>query len=630
MIKELVQFTKKALEDPVFQSYGVMPKDGLHIVLSVERKDGQTTISDTPVFAGIFNSKKKTEVKDWWVRCTEWWKASTMLGTVDTQKVFDIPSRAIHTVSPFCIGLKRKNLPGGEQYLDNEARDKSQVFDRVDNYFSKAVALLDTDEDKFIAEAFRISFRNINQVAQWLESTGCYKEVKDGDYVVFYIDLPKERYEVANRKYLKEKLFNTDKYNVPDPDSADPENPEIYGTSNWLNRFPTEKPFLMHQTAVFDIAGRITSSDAGLLYEFSDMSRRKLLPNPLPVFIMPEEQKKAFKIFKDDINSGESKRKGYLEIIGEMRDVSSVEIGNYYLLFMQAGEIRDFDFVSKFEHNLNSDGSSWEIKDLFGTKHVFNLYTVNDLMREVLPPLFSNTLIVARKDKDWSYRWFDDIDPVYCKTDNAYLLTMKYRKAFYDFIYKSQRQSVTGSAIKEILLAGILDDIRLDKYENGYNKENFNIRTKLNLLFGLHSYFSKDSNSIFMASKIEHYRDQVEAIAEGNATLESDNEFAFAAGQVIDRLFSVSMTGDKSFGYLEPFLAQSSEKGFKNCLLQFFKRYKHGNFSKRFENVFSDVMAYEMQGSFKEIMPLILAGVFSSNLLYATKKEEPVAIDPPA
>lgn len=618
MIKEIAQFTDMVLKDSAYSNFGVTPKDGLHIVLKVEQTEEQITIAETPAFFALFNAKK-SEMTPELMECTQRWKYSTMLGTVDTFKVFDVPSKAIHTVSPFCIGLKRTNLEGGEQYALNHSQNKSQVYERIDSYFAKAMPFTEEAQDQKIAEAFRIAFKNKSQIERWLQSTGVYNDVKDGDYVVFYLDIPTESYERVSKKFLKEKLFNTDKYNKPDQQDES----LIHGTSNWLNGFPGKKVFLQHQSATFDIAGRISSREAELLSEFSEMSRRRLFPNPLPLFIFEEELYNSIKLYKDDAMNGAEQRKGYLDIIKEMRTDKAGELGNYYLLFQSRGEIKDFDFVSKFEYNLEPDGHTpWKIIDLFGTNQSIELHNVSDLISHVLPPIFNNALVVSRKDKDWIFRWFDDIDPAYCKTHNAFLMAMKYRKAFYDFIYKSQRQSVTGAAFEEIVLTGIRDDIRLDKYESGRNSEGFHLKTKLNILFSLHPHFSNNKNSIYMASKIESYREKLELIAEGQARIETDEEFAFAAGQVIYRIFSVSVTEDRSYSYLEPFLAQANENGLKNCITQFFKRYKHGNFSKRFALVFDDVMTYSLDGSYKHITPLLLAGVFSPNMLFKAKEEQ--------
>ncbi|MBX2892577.1 MAG: hypothetical protein KF734_16740 [Saprospiraceae bacterium] len=613
MLKELVQFTQTVVDDPIFRNLNLAPKEGLHIVLRVESTPEQISIADELAFAGVFS--KKTTVEDWFEKCAAWSQVAWM---VDTNKCFDTPIKAIHSASPFCFALKRTNLEGGDQYLTNQAEKKSQVYDRVNGYFAKAVALLENDEEKRIAEAFRAALSDRDRLHSWLAKAEVYPSVKDGEYVIFYLDLPLETYVAANRKYLKEKLFNTSDYNL-----ADSERPDLlHGTSNWFNGFPLKKPFLLHQSATFDIAGRISSEEAQTLYDFSDLSRRKLFPNPLPLFIMADEREQAFKIFRDDAVSGGEKRKGYLEIIEELWKKKHGEVGNYYLLFMAFGEIRDFDFVSRFDFNLSPDGSPWKVRDLFGTNEYMSLTTVVDLMNRVLPPMFNNALVVRRKDKDWIFHWFDDMDPAYTKTHNAFLLAMKYRKAFYDFIYKSQRQSVTGNAIEEILLTGILDDIRLDKWEGKYNSESLNIRTKLNLLFSLHSYFSTKPNPRFMPDNIIELRQHTDAVARGEAHLETDEQFAFAAGQVVDRISWSSKSGDKSFGYLEPFLAQTDSARLKLAIANFFKRYKHVNYSQRFQAVSAEVLAYPKNGNVRDLLPLFLAGVFSENLLVSDKKSD--------
>jgi len=614
MIKELTQFTQAALADPVFRNLNLAPREGLHIVLRAEKTDNQIIIAEEPAFVGAFT--KKTTINDWFAKCAAWSQVAWM---VDTNKCFDPIVKAIHSASPFCFALKRTNLESGEKYNENQRERKSQVHERINEYFARAVGLLENEEEKEAVEAFHLALNDRDRLIGWLAGAEEYKTVKDGEYVLFYLDLPLETYAKANRKYLKEKLFNTADYNLPDP-----EKPELlHGTSNWFNGFPNKKPFLLHQSATFDIAGRISSEEAQALYDFSDLSRRKLLPNPLPLFVMADERERAFKIFKADASSGEEKRKGYLEIVQELWKEHPNEIGNYFLLFMTFGEIRDFDFVSRFEYNLNSDGSNWIVKDLFNTGHEIRLETVSDLMTQVLPPMFNNALVVRRKEKDWIYHWFDDMDPAYTKTHNAFLLAMKYRKAFYDFIYKSQRQSVTGHAIEEILLTGIMDDIRLDKHEGKYNSESLNSRTKLNLLFSLHSYFSPQPNPRFMPDNIIELRQRVDAVARGDAHLETDEQFAFAAGQVVDRISWTSKSGDKSFGYLEPFLAQTDSTRLKLAIANFFKRYKHANYSQRFQTVSAAVLAYPKIGSVRELLPLFLAGVFSENLLVSDKKIDP-------
>ena len=59
-----------------------------------------------------------------------------------------------------------------------------------------------------------------------------------------------------------------------------------------------------------------------------------------------------------------------------------------------------------------------------------------------------------------------------------------------------------------------------------------------------------------MASKLEEQRVFMVALSQGEAILENDEQYAFAAGQVIYYLLHKSKTADKSYKRLEPFLQQ--------------------------------------------------------------------------
>ena len=81
----------------------------------------------------------------------------------------------------------------------------------------------------------------------------------------------------------------------------------------------------------------------------------------------------------------------------------------------------------------------------------------------MLRVIFNNSLITQTKTGDIQRKYFDELDPKYCKSENNYLLVLKYRKAFYDYIYKSRTQAITRQMFDDILLSGIFLDIRLDE-----------------------------------------------------------------------------------------------------------------------------------------------------------------------
>jgi CRISPR-associated protein Csh1 len=343
----------------------------------------------------------------------------------------------------------------------------------------------------------------------------------------------------------------------------------------------------------------------------------------LAVFVYEDERKESISLFKRNALEGSDKR-GYREIIEELQDRLRKELGNYYLLFYQGGEIKDFDFVSKFEYYLkDAQNKQWQVEDLFACNFSPIVSNVFDFERSILPVILNNALIVKTKTVSILFKYFDDIAPKYCKTSNTYLLVLKYRKALYDFIYKSNRTGFTQNAFLDILLTGILDDIKLDRYEGRQHTEDRNIRQKLNILFSLyHNFQPFKQDSHLMPTQILELRQNFDSLATGESSLTSDEQFTFAAGQVIYYILSKSKSADKSYSRLEPFLQLNDAERLKQAILKIFNTYKHERFSKRFSNPFAQVMAYNTTANLKDLMPLMLAGYFSTNQLFGKGQDE--------
>lgn len=660
MIKELIQFTK-SIDD--LKDVGLPLKQGLYIQLTIENNDGQLSLKVKHI--GTFD--KKTEMNPFLKHCAAVVQNTWM---ISPNKCLDSSAKGIHSCSPYCVAFKRDSLPTlsletiqrkvetfknelpektaadaaakkvkdyetslkstGAKFNDNQKEKKLQVYERLNPYFEKAFLLLDTEGgEKGRIEVFRNGLNSKEGMLNILSGVSDYEDLTDSDYVIFLLDVSIESMQKANAKYQQEKLFNTDKYNTP-PD----ENDEIFGTSDFFNTFGMKKQFLIHQTAAFDISGRISATDARQLHEFRQIIGRKVLPNPLPIFVYEDEAKLALPIFRTNALEEPEKRLGYQEILKKIIDSKKLvsdkgkgddAVGNYYLMFYNFGEIKDFDFVSQFEYELqNTDGGKWSIEPLFDDKFKMQINNVFDFQNIILPKIFNNALVVHTKAGGLQYKYFDDIDSNYCKTDNTYLLVMKYRQAFYDFIYKSRWQAITQTAFEDIMLTLIIDDVRLDEYKQKYHTQNSSIREKLNILFSLHSNFQPFvKNSLFMANQTVQLREFVTQLAKGETTIQNEQQFAFTAGQVIAYLFSKTRSTDRSYSRLEPFLQQTDLAQFQLAVVTLFNRYKHEKYSRRFKLPFSEVTGFAGKVNMREYMPLILSGFFSNNLLFADKVEEP-------
>ncbi|AEW01078.1 hypothetical protein A4D02_14050 [Niastella koreensis] len=624
MIKELTNFIKSL--DPGMKMLGMKPKEGLHIQLRIQKEEDQVFIDEQSIVQTAFTRKKDQtpEEVQFLKRCANLIQLSWC---VNTNKCFDLPIKAIHSCSPYCLAVKKENLTGGEKYKENI---KSKVYERISKYFAKASELLETDEEKQMIKVFEQALNSEEKFNAWLTMCPEYEQLKDSEYVIFYLDVPFCQYETTNARYLADKLFNTNEY---DKTVAG----EIFGTSDFFNGYPAKKPFLSHQSASFDIAARISAEQAKHLFEFQDIMNRNIFPKPLPIFIHQDEimqkagrslEDSAMAIFKREAEKEDrDSRISYREIIEELYEKHGDELGNYYLLFYDRGEIKDFDFVPKFEYLLcDEKGEKWAIEDLFNGGNDQSIKNVFHFQQAVLLLIFNNGLIVKTKAGGFQYKYFDEIDSKYTKSAATYLHILQYRRAFYDFIYKSERQSVTAAMFDSILRTSVLEDIRVDEIKSSYHTEDRNIRKKLNIWFSLKENFNQSSHkkNETMANKLKEHREFIKKLVKSEADIENDEQYAFAAGQVIFYLMSKSKTADRSYKRLEPFLQQVQAKQLNMAISRMFDAYKHEQFSGNFKTPFAQVVAYDTSRNIRDLIPTLLSGIFSKNSLFSDKEYEDV------
>lgn len=644
MIKELINFTENLDEE--FKNLGSSPKEGLHILMRFHTDEsGKVSLNTTDFDYEYFSKKQKNEISTFLEYCK---LLHQNAWCIDTNKCFDLPTKAIHTCSPFALAFKREHLEGGEKFKENQGKKKKQIYERFNDYFAKAFSLFSNEEEQekyvlfknfFSENQFSSVLKNIendraisfNVLSNTIEDLKQKfrdekektikdelkakisehelaliqtKPIEDSNYIIFYLDLPIEQYKEVHKKYLDDKLFNTDKYNTaPDNEGV------IFGTNNFMNGFNGNMPFLMHQTASFDITGRVSNKEAKLLNDLKNMFPNKTLPNPLPIFIYKEElQNKALGIFKEN-----DFKLGYKEILEKLIENNQVDLSNYYLLFWQNTVdgivFKDFDYVSKFEYKIKdlSIHNLFEIKEKGGKidKHYPLIKNIFDFEFQVLKPLIQN--------KYHKVDFFSDLNKDdYSKLDLTFSSFSKYRKAVYDYVYKSQRNSIDGTAFHEMIFNSILDDVK--------NNNDYGIKEKLNIWYSLFDYFNPKKN-INMINKLKEYQDFVTAIIEDEELKDiTDEKFAFAAGQVIEYILSKSKSADNSYNLLEPYLQQSKCAEFKKAIANDFGRYKHENFSKNFEKVAAFVLSYETSANLKHLLPQILSGAFAKNQLFSTNK----------
>jgi len=614
MIKEICQFVEIIEEQiPNIFEEGVKLKEGVYIALDIGLEDGKYVLKNVDKNGNILKEDiglwtRNEEINPFFEKCRMILQASK---PASAAKIFN-PNKKIFniTCNPFVVGCTKKII---DKNLTSIGKD-GILDELIKQYFNKAEEFVENGNHKIWFEGFR-SFMKQN-FWNLLEKIDYFSLNANYSIIFFLKNLTIEDFKIPYQTYLAHNVFNKADYNIVYQDI-------IYGISDSLSTFNDKKRFLQHQSASFRYNYRLHGKDAQLVWKFYQLSQNKQLPNPLPIFVDKNEADLNADVVKLFNHDGVV---GYSEIIRSLLNLRRTNLQNFYLLFIQKGQIVDFDFVPVFKYTLkDKEENDFIVKELFGAEPEPVIYfnsdkhNVFDFQLMIVNYIFNNQLIQKTKAGTLWLKYFEDIEikPDYGLTDTIYNLIYKYRKAWYDFIYKSKQQQITITMINEMFKDSIVDDLRHDEEL----KKTTQIRKKLSLWFGLQPLFDNNFNKKNnMVNKTIELQTKIREIAQNESLhISNDDEFAFAAGQIIWKLLIQSESANRSHSLLEPFLQKTEPILFKQAIANTFNMYKH-KFTMyptkyEFDKLFSEVMGYEPNvKNMKEHLPIILAGYFSESV----------------
>lgn len=647
MIEVLTNYISEIQKQFSLEDFVDGPVNGLHILLEVE--DGEVKLIDKE----LYQPKKGEEITLSKFLRKDCLPKEMHIDYLESHKaLIGKEGKKIHSASPFAIKFRKKSFdeewkswfPKKQapkeiiKVIEEKERQVKNSSDQQKVLLNHELIKLKIDSISLrISELVGQYFKKANKVcAINYEMDGEFEIVqefqkycelqlpallknmvediiqlnKNDDIIILNRNISTKLYEEANSNYIKDYIFNVNYFNEEIAE-------QTYGLSGYLNTASDKKPYLRHLTTPFEINLRIPQEKALLLNTFERYRKNEAFKtNPLPIFIDQSElNNEVINVVK-----AEGNQVSFHKIIHTLFEHKKADLGNYYLFYFWRGELKDVDFVSGFNFYLDVKLKNiiprLELEKEIPIKNIF------DFEHKIIQSIFNNLLIQKRKDGTIWYRYFDEIDnnPKY-NTTTTWNLTMKYRKAFYDFIYKSRRQSVTSSMFHDIMEKGILDDILHDEYKEKKHTKQSDIYNKLNIWFSFWDFFGKNkTDELTMANRIVQLQESLRKLFDSveNSHIQTDDEFAFAAGQIIYFLLNQSKAGNKTHALLEPFLQKTNQKEFKKAIANTFNAYKHEIYfgKSKFEKICGEIMGYELEGSLKELMPVILAGYFSDSIIY--------------
>ena len=654
MIREIINFTNGLLSDiPDIMQWNIQPDKGLHVFIDIDEIGNWANQNLQRGIDYDYYDGKNQDIK-LWNDCIRYQEATEYI-TMNKVSKFD-KKKKIHSCSPFAVAFnfnfndkekselgikifKKSDKPSKEEFKSNNAliraKRRTVIEERLKDYQSNSLSIYgikEKDGDLFSNQPFIYGkqimgfFNNLHKILNAVELIAEYSLLTGKDYLHLYLrTIPIDVQEELHNRYVKQEIF-----------SGEVMSKEHFGSVGFFTAYNQKKPFLRHRTSFLKdgVSQRFSEEDAITLYTFEKLLRRKpqCLPNPLPIMIDGREwNKRVIKLFNE---SGDTL--SFRDLLKQLfAKYNMKSLPNYYLLNLSKTKsgivINDFDFVPLFRYYLDGDivvsnvtnSSSLQDKS-FEREREISIKTIFDFERVAVREVFNNSLVKIKEDK-YVTNYFGEIDSNYVIGGTLMSnLMQKYRKAIYAYIYKSDTNAINASMFDDIMYQSILSNIKLDTFENKRFEWNNSIKKKINIWFSLYKMFNQNDKRENMVTKINELKNEISRVTKGETDLLSPESFAFGAGQLVSYLMDRSVSTNKTYAMLEPYLQKGKSRLLQDAIAQTVTVYKHDInqiYKGRFEFLASQVLTYGGDIDMKPLLKYFLAGCFSPCIIYEKTKE---------
>lgn len=654
MIREIINFTNGLLSDiPDIMQWNIQPDKGLHVFIDIDETGNWANQNLQQGIDYDYYDGKNQDIK-LWNDCIRYQEATEYI-TMNKVSKFD-KKKKIHSCSPFAVAFnfnfndkekselgikifKKSDKPSKEELKSNNALIRAQrrivIEERLKDYQSNSLSIYgikEKDGDLFSNQPFIYGkqimgfFNNLHKILNAVELKAEYSLLTGKDYLHLYLrTIPIDVQEELHNRYVKQEIF-----------SGEVMLKEHFGSVGFFTAYNQKKPFLRHRTSFLKdgVSQRFSEEDAITLYTFEKLLRRKpqCLPNPLPIMIDGREwNKRVIKLFNE---SGDTL--SFRDLLKQLfAKYNMKSLPNYYLLNLSKTVsgivINDFDFVPLFRYYLDGDivvsnvSNSSSLQDKsFEREREISIKTIFDFERVAVREVFNNSLVKIKEDK-YVTNYFGEIDSNYVIGGTLMSnLMQKYRKAIYAYIYKSDTNAINASMFDDIMYQSVLSNIKLDTFENKRFEWNNSIKKKINIWFSLYKMFNQNDKRENMVTKINELKNEISRVTKGETDLLSPESFAFGAGQLVSYLMDRSVSTNKTYAMLEPYLQKGKSRLLQDAIAQTVTVYKHDInqiYKGRFEFLASQVLTYGGDIDMKPLLKYFLAGCFSPCIIYEKTKE---------
>lgn len=502
----------------------------------------------------------------------------------DMNKALGI-KKVIHSNNYLSFFIKKDNLSSGK--LTDEVIDRyyDVLIDPTTKYAKdkKSMEIYQAFEDEYGKPDLQI----IEETKAWIKQhiphiVEEYPEIKqDKNYLKIFFEKEIECFEIESKRYFLPNIYNSTEYNVT-------LNEQVFGMPNDNLGLNSKKPYLKHRTRKNDTPYLINTEEVLLQKKFFD-------------FLMNKASQGYSNIYIDE------------DIHCLTADQSMPKRFNGYFLRIQKGkevEIKEFDTIACLDNEIQTCHIPKSIEiDYAKLKYESELHPtvitqLDDLKRVINSVLFSKWLANSY------FREAADI-----KLNNTVLKRniLESRDAFFAWFYKGN-ETIIKPLFPTVSLSIIKNTIC-----NGYRvraQEQWMLRE------GVMNYLNRGGVQVADSMKEKLDKLEVKINADSQQSIESDVEYAIAAGQLVNFFLSLNKASTPKHALINPILNIKSDEKLKEELNKLFKKYNYTieRRSKRFGNLYAMIVAYIPVEKIRE--EALLYGYLTNSLIYKKGEKE--------
>lgn len=509
---------------------------------------------------------------------------------VDMNKPVD-SSKTIHTNNFLSLAVKKESIKSHK--LTNEIMEGYyQVLKNPETKYQKkknSKILYDSVEEKIGKPDVEL----IERIKKYVLKDDIWDGVNldKKDYMKIFFVFPdrektKEYYRKESRRYLIPNIYNNNDFNVI-------ENGRIYGLSNNNMGMNAKKPYLENKTRKISIPNLIGQEQALLQNQMFDYFMSQISRGKNNIYINNDEEEPEIKAYTNTEEPEFLKSGYYLRMKKEKNEVS----------IQQADVIVDYNPNLEKSFRLSDDIiMSDKISEKVREKYEKNYHRLWEIKGLIDTAFFEGKLRYAfdAEAKDLS---FGNNTVKQCFLMCREQLMNWFWIGIDTYVYE------------------VMDHITLQLIKNSIMENKiFDAQHQFNVRWSLLNYLKEDRKAGETMGQIRKtLREHINMPGSEDWDFSSDDEFAYAVGQAVSYLLTLSKAKDKDESCINTFLDAKKAVTIKNKLMQLYKKYNYGiihNNEGRFGKMAAAIMEYEPKIINNEI---IMAGFVSSSLIYEKK-----------